>query len=374
MDQALRRLNPFIQALHHPQHSTPVSPTNAYLLQINAHQADRVRDTCAALQLVPHDIRASLTGLQATALSLAQQPHAVAVVDLGLLPEDLPTVTELARMLKAGPRARVFLTRVEQGPVWPSDRHWIRALGFADLLTEWGTGAAPGEASDPLARMAVLAHVDMATTTCDPLARDSQRDSLKLAADSDLTTPRGLVRQLTGLCAEDLSLALASNVKSVSRLHKFKVYPACKRATEMVSWMAGHYKLERAQAVALGAALQALGLLHHVQHAKAFADRELFFRMNCTTHSIEPPPSQWLHRLQRGAAELVSNRRYRGTTYPQCFVGEQAVDWLTEHHQVNRPDAENALNRLHQYRLIEHVTGDHPARDGYFFYRFGAYV
>jgi DNA-binding transcriptional ArsR family regulator len=66
----------------------------------------------------------------------------------------------------------------------------------------------------------------------------------------------------------------------------------------------------------------------------------------------------------------VLDRLYHGKTYPACFVGSQAVDWLNTTHQLSRHSAEILLNRLQGFNLIEHVTRDHPVRDGLFFYRF----
>ena len=60
----------------------------------------------------------------------------------------------------------------------------------------------------------------------------------------------------------------------------------------------------------------------------------------------------------------------RVRTYPACFDGSEAVDALEVAFGPPRHACEMMLNRLHGYGLIEHVTQDHPVRNGNFFYRF----
>jgi Domain found in Dishevelled, Egl-10, and Pleckstrin (DEP) len=68
----------------------------------------------------------------------------------------------------------------------------------------------------------------------------------------------------------------------------------------------------------------------------------------------------------------VKNRRHHLKTYPQCFVGTAAVDYLLSHGDcASRTDAvmlgQSLMDGLH---LFEHVTRDHPFADQNFFYRF----
>ncbi|MFM7330078.1 MAG: hypothetical protein ACKO1L_00170, partial [Brachymonas sp.] len=59
-----------------------------------------------------------------------------------------------------------------------------------------------------------------------------------------------------------------------------------------------------------------------------------------------------------------------GKVYPQCWVGSEAVDWLHAKKKLARHEAENLLNRLMSFGLIEHVLREHRIKDGKFFYRF----
>jgi Domain found in Dishevelled, Egl-10, and Pleckstrin (DEP) len=68
----------------------------------------------------------------------------------------------------------------------------------------------------------------------------------------------------------------------------------------------------------------------------------------------------------------VKNRLYHLKTYPQCFVGTAAVDYLLSHADcASRADAVMLGQSLMDgYHLFEHVTRDHPFADQNFFYRF----
>lgn len=68
----------------------------------------------------------------------------------------------------------------------------------------------------------------------------------------------------------------------------------------------------------------------------------------------------------------VKNRRFHLKTYPQCFVGTAAVDYLLSHGDcASRTDTvmlgQSLMDGLH---LFEHVTRDHPFADQNLFYRF----
>lgn len=66
----------------------------------------------------------------------------------------------------------------------------------------------------------------------------------------------------------------------------------------------------------------------------------------------------------------ISNRRHRVRIYPDCFVGNQAVDWLMAQYALTRPQAVRMGERLHAHRLITHVLEEHDFIDGPLFYRF----
>jgi len=68
---------------------------------------------------------------------------------------------------------------------------------------------------------------------------------------------------------------------------------------------------------------------------------------------------------------VVKDRKYHMKTYPQCFVGSEAVDFLVQSGSAgNREEAVSIGKALQAMHLFEHVTRDHQFSDKTLFYRF----
>ncbi|NET35191.1 MAG: mechanosensitive ion channel protein [Cyanothece sp. SIO1E1] len=66
----------------------------------------------------------------------------------------------------------------------------------------------------------------------------------------------------------------------------------------------------------------------------------------------------------------IQDRQYHLTTYASCFVGSEAVTWLTEYLSISRSEAVQLGQRLIDDKWIHHVVDEQPFQDDYFFYRF----
>lgn len=66
----------------------------------------------------------------------------------------------------------------------------------------------------------------------------------------------------------------------------------------------------------------------------------------------------------------IKDRQFHLKTYPQCFVGAEAVDWLANHFNTSREQAMQVGKRLMDENWIHHVVDEQPFQDDYFFYRF----
>jgi Domain found in Dishevelled, Egl-10, and Pleckstrin (DEP) len=325
-----------------------------------------VRAALMAMNVVPQDILPSRAELEQLAHTLHEDSHCVAIIDLAGAQHAAAHMVALAALLpRLEVRQRTLLTRPQRG-LWAADRAWAQALGFADLVAQLdpiSLGAESSHALDWVARL----------TGAQPLQGDTlARYFSAMQIKPDATSPRGLVRKATGLSAEALCSALASNVKALNRLYHFKSYPSCFVGTEAVAWLAKQYVVPAEKAIALGVALQSLGLLHHVAHEHPFANEAFFYRTDMSTAAERTSPGDLLRILSSPKGVEVRDRVYLGKTYTRCFIGSEAVDWVSKAQKIARHDAEITLNRLHGFNLIEHVTHDHPVRDGLFFYRFVA--
>jgi Domain found in Dishevelled, Egl-10, and Pleckstrin (DEP) len=338
------------------------APT-AFICMPTGPARSAVRAAMMAMNVLPQDMLPSSADLQQLGTLLLSQDNAFALIDLSFIQPVAAHMPALASMMDTQARARIILTRSHTG-LWATYRAWAQELGFADLFAQLDAAALTTESHDALDLIAQLTWA--ASISADALHRHYSAMQIKPDTDS----ARGIIRKLTGLTAETLCSALASNVKSLDRTYHLKSYPSCFLGTEAVDWLTAQYTASRQQAVALGGALQALGMLHHVAHEQAFADAPNFYRTAVSTAAEQCKPSLVLKQLKSKGGVAVKDRTYLSKLYAQCFVGSEAVDWLCKFHKVKRHDAEIILNRLQNQGTIEHVTHEHPVRDGNFFYRF----
>jgi Domain found in Dishevelled, Egl-10, and Pleckstrin (DEP) len=151
------------------------------------------------------------------------------------------------------------------------------------------------------------------------------------------------------------------------RRYRLRIYPECFVASEAVTWLERALRASREQAVNIGLALQAAGLIYHVAKEKSFADAELFFR-------VSQIPSQWsleqFYALVRSEAGFaVDDRTYLGNKYSKCFVGSEAVEWIqAQGHTLN--EAISMGQRLLDLSLAHHVLDEHTFKHEKLYYRF----
>ncbi len=342
---------------------TQTAAPTAFICMPSGPARNAVRAAMMAMNVLPHDLLPSSADLQQLGTLLLSQDNSFALIDLSFIQPTAAHMPALASMMATQARARIILTRSDTG-LWATDRAWAQELGFAGLFAQLDAAALTTESHDALDIVAQL------TWTASISADTLHRHYSAMQTKPDTTSARGIIRKLTGLTAETLCSALASNVKSLDRTYHLKSYPSCFLGTEAVDWLTAQYTASRQQAVALGGALQTLGMLHHVAHEQAFADAPNFYRTAVSTAAELCKPSLVLRQLKSKGGVAVKDRTYLSKLYPQCFVGSEAVDWLCKFHKVKRHDAEIILNRLQNQDTIEHVTHEHPVRDGNFFYRF----
>lgn len=65
----------------------------------------------------------------------------------------------------------------------------------------------------------------------------------------------------------------------------------------------------------------------------------------------------------------VRDRMFHLRTYPQCFVGREAVDWMVQHARITRSEAVQQGRRLLALGLMTHVLDEHDFEDAELFYR-----
>ncbi len=66
----------------------------------------------------------------------------------------------------------------------------------------------------------------------------------------------------------------------------------------------------------------------------------------------------------------IKTRRYQLKLYQRCFVGTEAVDWLTKNLQISRTEAVAIGQELIDKKVVHHVNNEHLFKDEPLFYRF----
>jgi Domain found in Dishevelled, Egl-10, and Pleckstrin (DEP) len=356
---------PHLPSAYQPEYTlTQANTPTAFICIATGDVRNAVRAAVMAMNVVPKDILPSRTDLQQLNQAMTGPSNTVAFIDLAAVRPAVAHMPALANMLSSTEaRKRVILTRSDRG-LWPADLAWARELGFAGMFAELDATALTSESH---AALDLVAQFTWAASISNEMLN---RHFSAMQTSPDTSSPRGIIRKATGLSAEVLCTALASSVKALDRTYHLRSYPSCFLGTEAVAWLSTQYKLTPDKAVALGAALQTLGMLHHVTHEQPFANTPNFFRTAVSTAAERLKPGPLLKQLTAKSGIAVKDRSYQGKVFPACFIGAEAVDFLHKHHKVSRHDAEIALNRLYNHGLIEHVTQEHAVRDEHFFYRF----
>jgi potassium-dependent mechanosensitive channel len=81
---------------------------------------------------------------------------------------------------------------------------------------------------------------------------------------------------------------------------------------------------------------------------------------------------QLVSRMRGDRGVPLSDRRYWFRTYRDCFVGREAVDWMTMELDLSRDEAIDLGQLLVEKGLVHHVLDEHGFEDGSFFYGFTA--
>ena len=337
----------------------------ALLLMPGKNDNRAVRSALMAMKVTPQDVTANKAGMFQLLEILQEMPHSVAVVDLDAMQPAMPTILALAQFLdQIVLRQRVVLTRHNYGPVWESDRNWVKRLGFCDLFPELDSASLLAESHGFLDHVAKITDA----ASINPTVLSKYYSAMQVRLDSH--SPRGLIRKITGTDAESLCTLMASKVKSLNRTYRLKSYPSCFLGTDAVTWLATHFRMPRDMAVQVGQALQELDFVNHVLHEQPFADAPNFYRtaMSSSADRLDLGAVITVMRSENGVE--VRDRNYLGKNYPACFVGSEAVDWVHKNYKLPRHNAETVLNRLYGFGFLHHVTREHKLKDGNFFYSF----
>lgn len=276
-----------------------------------------------------------------------------------------------ARLTRLHPDLRVFARLPHRARACPEQRDWARRHGFAGLLAgnsaRHAASLVPALAEvlesmghgevDPAHANAFIRTLEVKRSGSSHAEIDRAYDA-KAAFEASGTTAAALAESLRRFRAHGLS----------DRAWRGRTYRQCFVASEAVDWLARQPGMSRVDAVAAGRMLQGFGFIHHVVREREFDDANLFFRFD-TDGTGEEHDLVALAESMR-ARLPTADRTYLGRTYPACFTGEDAVDWIAAELGVGIGTAESLGQRLADLSVLRHVTDDHEFMDSGYFYAF----
>lgn len=329
---------------------------------------DTLRAALMAMKSIPTNLPVQVNELQAVLERAAQSERVFLLIDVSnqkVGSED--SLDAICRDLPVSLRSRTLLTRFAGGHVSGDDRAWVKELGFVDLVAEIDVSDLEGD-------LRVVINAAALKLGLEPLSLAELARYVGAIAGTSKTpvrpAPRPLIRAHTKLSAEKLADLLRDGLAIQDRSYHFKKYPGCFIASEAVAWMGAKLRLTPASAVTVGQALGELGLLYHVEQKHLFADEQWFFRLAV---SRSKNPIGYAEAVKALRERLVpADRTYLGTSYPNCWVGSQAVDVISAVSPMPRHQAHRILHRLMLLGLFRHVVDAQPFIDGNFFYRFNS--
>ena len=293
----------------------------------------------------------------------------VVMLDLSMVAAaGLRIANACAAVKRTDPSARIGLIASATHHIHAAATEWAEQSG-ADVIVgqvnawRW---AATGEAL-LAALLGDEERVAAATRRVKPYLRVAMRATQTSSSQVQARLVAAAEADGIDLTALAFRMQRSGGVNIADRRYRLRIYPECFVANEGVTWLERALSVTRENAVAIGQALQAAGLVYHVAREQPFSDTENYFR-------VAQIPVRWgvesFYALCRSEAGFtVQDRSYRGATYPRCFVGAEAVDWmLAQGRTIN--EALSIGQQLVDLSLIHHVLDEHAFKNEKLFYRF----
>ncbi|MEL6928565.1 MAG: hypothetical protein AAFO95_08015 [Cyanobacteria bacterium J06600_6] len=186
--------------------------------------------------------------------------------------------------------------------------------------------------------------------------------------------PRLSLTEATQLVRE---IQMSGKLEIADRQYQLTKYPQCFIGSELVDWLIENKDVIELEAIAIGQNLLEHNLIAHVRKQHDFKNEFLFYHFQDLSSSQGHGTKLSLAEARQIAQELrsdpqlkIKDRRYRLTSYPECFVGSDLVDCLIKNKNITADEAIAIGQSLLEHNLIAHVCNDHDFENGFLFYRF----
>ncbi|MCC0177541.1 hypothetical protein I4641_11185 [Waterburya agarophytonicola K14] len=89
-----------------------------------------------------------------------------------------------------------------------------------------------------------------------------------------------------------------------------------------------------------------------------------------TTDTSRISTRQIASKMRSDKGVEIKTRRHKLKLYQRCFLGNEAVDWISKEVKISRSDAIKVGQKMLEKGFFSHVTDDHNFKDEGLFYRF----
>jgi hypothetical protein len=302
------------------------------------------------------------------ALKMSANETCVVVIGLdALIDSQRSAQRAVAKIRERLPNAIVVLHAERKWTIDKFDEAWARMCGANAIVpklsaTRWM------QTGDAVIR---LIEKDEAV-----FSKTRQRIAPYLRAAQQLESRNETLKTIAAI--EALGIDLASVARRMGRSggvdirdrsYHMKSYAECFVASEGVDWIAKAFGVSKSDAIQIGCAMQACGLIYHVTREQNFDREYFFFRVASLPESFVV--ADFLTQVSSSTGFDRRNRTHHGVEYPNCFVGKDAIAWC-RNHRLTLNEAMTAAQRLVELSVVSHVVDSHPIKDDHLFYRFHA--
>ena len=155
------------------------------------------------------------------------------------------------------------------------------------------------------------------------------------------------------------------------RQYHLKNYDRCFIGKEAVQWFQKELHLSEIDAIRLGQRLLDGRWIRHVLDEHDFKNDYLFYQLHWSDYPVEKINlDQLVDRMLGKKGLSIKDRQYHLKTYPNCFIGEDAVKWFQRSFYLSEKDAIRLGKRLIREAKIHHVSFQHNFKNEYLFYQF----
>jgi hypothetical protein len=282
-----------------------------------------------------------------------------------------------AFLMQRFPGIAVFVRLASRTGISAAEQGWARHAGIACLLPGSSVAAWQDSFAPVLSRvLAMIGRPKLDAAKLEAYLHELMRSGaeprpgpVKDAYVAAFELERGGVKagRLYDAMAADDGVAVAD------RTWRGRTYRDCFVVSQAIDWLVARCALDRATALRAMTFLWRTGRIHHVLRDAELHDDYLYFRFSGRRADLDRIDLAQLEAAMRSRGGVeIAERVHLSRSYPRCFVGEEAVDWIMARCGVPLGAAECMGQRLLELGVFHHVLDEHGFVAGRYFYRFRA--